>query len=88
MADVSQERFGLTYKSLRRVNWSKEAAGLRFVFPYWSTPTIKLICYWIIGTTVLVGAPLEADRERPGRRTGPEYEQEAHQSIDQGALNV
>jgi hypothetical protein len=34
------------------VNWSKEASGLLFVFPYWSTATIKLICYWIIGTMV------------------------------------
>jgi len=37
---------------LRRVHWSKEASGLRFVFPYWSTPAIKVICHWIIETMV------------------------------------
>jgi len=31
------------FRGLRRVHRSKEASGLRFVFPYWSTPAIKLI---------------------------------------------
>src|SRR5262245_66641346 len=39
-------------RALRRVHWSKEASSLGCVTPYWSTPAIKLICHWIIGTTV------------------------------------
>jgi hypothetical protein len=37
---------------LRRVHRSKETSSLRFAFPDRSTPAIKLICHWIIGTMV------------------------------------
>src|SRR5262249_3421395 len=37
---------------LRRVRRSKETSSLRFAFPDRSTPAIKLICHWIIGTMV------------------------------------
>jgi hypothetical protein len=38
--------------ALHSVHRSKEAPRLRLVLPCWSTPAIKLICYWIIGAMV------------------------------------
>src|SRR5215467_12456427 len=52
MLRIPDELSGWHGHRLRRVHWSKEASRLGFVFPCWSTPGIKLICYWIIGTMV------------------------------------
>src|SRR5262249_31914217 len=44
-------RFAAVF-GLRRVHRSKETSSLWFALPDRSTPAIKLICHWIIGTMV------------------------------------
>jgi hypothetical protein len=57
LADVSADVFASAKpetmkRTLRRVHRSKEASSLGCVIPHWTTPAIKLICHWIVGTTV------------------------------------